>query len=250
MNRFSIFLFGSVLAFSSCWFSTAYAQMRDFTSTDGRKLTAKITGYGSGVIRVETADGRNLSIPLTSLSQEDREWADLWSSDPHRKAGDGGSTEPAPAGPASKQENYLLGSGYDYVLYNDEKFIMLVNIIIDGKPYKFMVNTGLPYSYIDDPLADAFGMQTKPINTVLAGGVPVSEGVLKDFTLGETTIPARLFRVTRLDRTGLKNADESISGVLGYDFLQEFKVVIEYHFGGPNEVRPELKKLYFKPPGS
>lgn len=248
MNRFSLLTLSAVLAISSCWTITANAQMRDFTSADGRKLTAKITGYGSGQVRVETADGRNLSIPLTSLSQEDREWADLWESDPHRKSGDGGAEEAAPAGPPSKLENFLLGSGYDYALYNDEKFIMLVNITVDGKPYKFMVNTGLPYSYIDDPLADVFGMQIKPINTVLSGGVGVSEGELKDFTIGETTIPKRLFRVTKLTQTGLKNADPSISGVLGYDFLQEFNVVIEYHFGGPKEISPEKKRFYFKPP--
>ena len=247
MNRiqFSTLFIG--IALSSCWVGNATAQMRDFTSSDGRKLTAKITGYGSGQVRLETADGRNVSVPLTGLSQADREWADLWATDPHRKSqgGDGGPA--APTAPPTKLEKFLLGSDFDVTFYDDLKYIMIIDVIVEDKVYKFQVNTGLPFSYIDDPMADIFGMQTKPINTVLSGGVGVSEGVLKNFTIGETVFPERLFRVTKLEATGLKNSGAQIDGVLGFDFLQEYDVVIEYHTGSPKEIRPESKRFYFKP---
>lgn len=239
----------AVFALSNCWLATAQEGMREFTSADGRKLTAKLVGVESGEVELEKSDGKTITVPLLSLSEPDREFADLWATHPSRlKTSSGPKPDPeAPPAPAGFLREHLVNSGYDVTFYDDSKYLMVIEIFVNDKPYKFQVNTGLPYSYIDDPLADVFGMQTKTIDTVLTGGVPVAEGELKNFRIGASVIPSRVFRVTRLEATGLKNSGAQIDGVLGFDFLQEFGVVIEYNSGDPKTIPKENKGFYIVP---
>ncbi|MFT5465083.1 MAG: hypothetical protein ACI8UO_000169 [Verrucomicrobiales bacterium] len=250
-----VFKFLVLIGLSSCWLGTAAAQdkepTREFTSADGRKLTLRLVGFADGKAELEKPDGGKINVPLTALSPADREYIDLWATHPSRL---NKSAPSAPADPAAPPPGFLaehlLNSGFGMTLYDDSKYLMIVEVEIKGRSFRFQINTGLPYSYIDDPLADVLAIQTKTINTLLAGGIPVSEGAVEDFKIGDSVFPRRIFRFTRLDATGIRGSDVAIDGVLGFDFLQEFGVVIEYHSGDPKSVPKESKRLYFVPPSS
>lgn len=248
MKVISIFL---TLALAGFAFAQDEEAAREFTSADGRKLTAKLVGFSGGKAKLQKEDGSTIEVPIMALSQADREYVDLWSTHPSRLP----AAAPADPGeePAAEPgflEEHLVSSGFGKTLYDDSKYLMLIDVEIDGKSFTFQINTGLPYSYLDDPLADVLGIQTKTLNTVLAGGIGVNEGAVTNFKIGDTLFPRRIFRFTRLDATGIRGAEVPIDGVLGFDFLQEYGVVIEYHSGDPKAVPKENKRLYFTPPPS
>jgi hypothetical protein len=211
-----------------------WAEPREFTSADGRKLSAEIVGYADGEVRLKLGNGSTAAVPLLNLSETDREYVDLWATDPARtaeaavSASDGGSLD-----------SYLGALGYAAVTYNDEKFAMIVPVTIAGQPYQFIVNTGLPYSYLDGPMADVLNLTVKQLPDVLAGPdgpVPIGETRLDDFRIGEESLAGRTFRVANLAGTGLNNTGTKVDGVLGFDFLMECRAILDY----------KTKKIYLK----
>ena len=119
--------------------ATALGQTREFTSATGQKLAAELVGYADGVAQLKLANGKTVPLQLSKLSEADREYVDLWATDPSRNMSNADMT----------MDDYLAGLGYDSVLYNDEKSSAIIEITFGDVVRKFMVNTNLPYSYID-----------------------------------------------------------------------------------------------------
>ena len=221
-----------ILTLTSIVAATAMAEPRQFTSSGGKQLEAELVGYADGIAQLKLADERTVPLPLANLSEADREYVDLWATDPSRVMSTTDVT----------MDQYLSGLGYNSVVYNDEKSAIIVEMTFANLTRKFIINTNLPYSYIDGPVADALGMKTKPTGDFLAtydgSQAGISEGKLENFTFGKSIFESRIFRVVNLVPTGINNLGEQIDGILGYDFLQDFDAVIDY----------QSKKLHFLPP--
>ncbi len=197
------------------------AEMREFTTSDGRKVQAELVGLEGTAVSLRTANGQTIEADLSRFSEPDREYIDLWATAPGQ----------SPAGGLSMAD-YLASLGYASIAFTDSDYAMIVELQIADRPHQFLVNTSLPYSYLDGSIADILGLQTKSLGQVRADVsgalLPVSEGRLESFQIGATTIPSHTFRITSLNQSGITNDQIKADGVLGFDFLQTFKVVIDY----------------------
>ncbi len=227
MTIFRLFLLTAALGISA-----ASAQMREFTSADGRKLQAELTGFADGKAVLKLAGGKTANVPLTSLSAADQEFIDLWRTDPSRSVSAADVT----------MEQYLANLGYDSIAYNDEKSAMVVKMKIADREHTFIINTNLPYSYLDGPIADVLGLTVKQtgdvLSTINGGQLGIGEGKLENFTFGKSVFASRMFRVANLVATGINNFGIQVDGIIGYDFLKEYGAVLDY----------KAKKLHFLPP--
>ncbi len=224
-SLFSLFLTGLLIAATS-------AQEREFTSADGRKILAELVDFTDGKAMLKLANGNTVPVPIASLSPADQEFVDLWATDPTRSFSAADVT----------MEQYLTNLGSDSITWNDDKSAMIIPITIDGRPHTFIINTNLPYSYLDGPVADVLGLTVKQtgdvLNTIDGRQVGVGDAKLENFILGNSTFASRLFRVSNLVATGINNFGIQVDGIIGYDFLQEYGAVLDY----------KAKKLYFIPP--
>ena len=50
------------------------AKFRTWTSTTGSSIEAKFVSYASGKVTLEKRDGKRLTVDLSKLSQDDRDW--------------------------------------------------------------------------------------------------------------------------------------------------------------------------------
>ncbi|MEM1294319.1 MAG: SHD1 domain-containing protein [Verrucomicrobiota bacterium] len=221
-----------ILIITALGLPLAQAETRSFTNSDGRAIEAELVGFADGKAMLKLANGKTAPVPITSLSPADQEYIDLWASDPSR------STVTADV----TMEQYLTNLGCDSIPYNDEKSAMVIKLMIADREHTFVINTNLPYSYLDGPIADVLGLTVKQTGDVLSTfdgrQLGVGEGKLENFQLGSSKFESRIFRVANLVATGINNFGIQVDGILGYDFLQEYGAVLDY----------KAKKLYFLPP--
>tara|TARA_R110002096_G_scaffold238581_4_gene430126 strand:- start:913 stop:1614 length:702 start_codon:yes stop_codon:yes gene_type:complete len=210
----------------------AQAQSRSFTNTNGRAIEAELVGLEDGKAILKLASGKTAPVPVTSLSPADQEYIDLWATDPSRTTSSADVT----------MEQYLTNVGCDSLTYNDEKSAMIVIVKIADRDHTFIINTNLPYSYLDGPVADVLGLTVKQtgdvLNTIDGRQMGIGDAKLENFQLGKSKFESRVFRVANLVATGINNFGIQVDGILGYDFLQEYGAVLDY----------KAKKLYFLPP--
>lgn len=221
-----------LLLITALGLSLSQAETRSFTNSDGRAIEAELVGFADGKAMLKLANGKTAPVPIASLSPADQEYIDLWASDPSRSTAAADVT----------MEQYLTNLGCDSVTYNDEKSAMVIKMNIAEREHTFVINTNLPYSYLDGPIADVLGLTVKQtgdlLNTIDGRQLGVGEGKLDNFQLGSSKFGSRIFRVANLVATGINNFGIQVDGILGYDFLQEYGAVLDY----------KAKKLYFLPP--
>jgi hypothetical protein len=57
---------------------SAHADLRSFQNTKGEEIMAELTGATESRAELRRADGKTFSVPLASLSEEDRKYVDEW----------------------------------------------------------------------------------------------------------------------------------------------------------------------------
>jgi predicted aspartyl protease len=116
-------------------------------------------------------------------------------------------------------------------LANPAKPLILVNVYANGRgPFQFAIDTGTSTSAITPELADQLGVQTSPVGTGTTGVAPVDfqAGSLQSFQLGGAKIDN--MAVVVADFFTMLNAaiGAKLDGIVGYNFLRNYKVVIDY----------------------
>jgi predicted aspartyl protease len=116
-------------------------------------------------------------------------------------------------------------------LANPAKPLILVDVYANGRgPFQFVIDTGTSTSAITPELAKQLGVQTSPVGAGTTGGAPVdfSAGSLQSFQLGGAKIDN--MAVVVADFFTMLNAaiGAKLDGIVGYNFLRNYKVVIDY----------------------
>jgi predicted aspartyl protease len=117
-----------------------------------------------------------------------------------------------------------------FKLAKPDKPLILVETMVNGKGrYRFVLDTGASLTMISPELAKKLDVQRNETQKgVGAGGsVEVHFGTVKSLAIGETQLDGLMVEIMEL--TGISKAIETeIDGIVGYNFLKKFRVVIDY----------------------
>jgi predicted aspartyl protease len=116
-------------------------------------------------------------------------------------------------------------------LANPAKPLILVDAHANGRgPFQFAIDTGTSTTVITPDLAKQLGVETSPVGAGTTGGAHVdfSGGSLGPFQLGGAKIDN--MSVVVADFFTMLNAavGANLDGIVGYNFLRNYKVVIDY----------------------
>jgi predicted aspartyl protease len=132
---------------------------------------------------------------------------------------------------SSKKECFSLVE-VPFRLVGNEQPLLLVPTFVNGRgPYAFMLDTGAVQTLISVQLADALAIEEQAIKGVEAigagGEVSILMSTLQSLAVGNAVLEGLLVMVADLGALS-KVIGTTIEGVLGYDYLKHFRVVIDY----------------------
>jgi predicted aspartyl protease len=114
----------------------------------------------------------------------------------------------------------------------DKPLILLETTVNDRGPYRFVLDTGAGGTIITPKLAKELGVKPdgreSPDKATGAGGqVDIRMGMVKSLQIGETRLEE--LQVGIMDLAGVSKVVETdLDGIIGYNFLKKFRVVIDY----------------------
>jgi len=111
------------------------------------------------------------------------------------------------------------------------KPLILVDVYGNGRgPFQFAIDTGTSTTAITPELAKELGVSHSPIGVGTTAGahVDITAGTLKSFQLGGARVDN--LTVVVADFFAMLNAavGAKLDGIVGYNFLRNYKVVIDY----------------------
>lgn len=119
-------------------------------------------------------------------------------------------------------------------LASPAKPLILVDVYANGRgPFQFAIDTGTSTTAITPELAKQLGVASSPIVPATTGGaqVDVTAGVLPSFQVGGARIEQMAVVVADFFTMLSKAAGAKLDGIVGYNFLRNYKVALDY----PNE---------------
>lgn len=119
-------------------------------------------------------------------------------------------------------------------LAHPAKPLILVDVHVDSRgPFQFAIDTGTSTTAITPQLAKDLDLKTEPIGAGTTAGahVDVTMGTLQSFQLGGAKIDNMPVVVADFFEMLSNAIGKKLDGIVGYNFLRHFKVVIDY----PNE---------------
>jgi len=116
-------------------------------------------------------------------------------------------------------------------LASPAKPLILVDVHANGRgPFQFAIDTGTSTTAIAPELAKQLGIEGSPVGPVTTGGAPVDvrAGNIESFQLGGAKIDNMAAVIA--DFFTMLNAaiGAKLDGIVGYNFLRNYKVVIDY----------------------
>lgn len=119
-------------------------------------------------------------------------------------------------------------------LASPAKPLILVDVYANGRgPFQFAIDTGTSTTAITPELAKQLGVASSPVGAATTGGaqVDVTAGVLPSFQVGGARIDQMAVVVADFFTMLSKAAGAKLDGIVGYNFLRNYKVALDY----PNE---------------
>ena len=120
-------------------------------------------------------------------------------------------------------------------LANPAKPLILVDVYANGRgSYQFAIDTGTSTTAITPEAARQLGVESSPIGPITTGSarVAASAGNLKSFQVGGARIDRMPVIVADFFDALSSVVGAKLDGIVGYNFLRNYKVVIDY----PNEL--------------
>lgn len=120
-------------------------------------------------------------------------------------------------------------------LANPAKPLILVDVYANGRgPFQFAIDTGTSTTAITPVLGQQLGLTASPSGRGTTGGaeVEVSAGTLQSFQVGAAKIAGMTVVVADFFAMLSEVIGTKLDGIVGYNFLRHYKVVIDY----PNEM--------------
>jgi predicted aspartyl protease len=133
-------------------------------------------------------------------------------------------------------ENFTApeGNKNKFVLANITKPVVVAEVYIDGKgPFSFILDTGASITSISNELANSLGLALTPGPEITAGGGKVKTSVttLSEIKLGNDKEQNVTVLVAGYLEMLSKATGKKIDGVLGYDFMKNYEITIDYVAG-------------------
>jgi predicted aspartyl protease len=116
-------------------------------------------------------------------------------------------------------------------LASPAKPLILIDVHLNGRgPFQFAIDTGTSTTAITPELAKQLGVETSPVGAGTTGGAPVDfhAGSLQSFQLGGAKIDNMAVVVADFFEMLSSAIGAKLDGILGYNFLRNYKVVIDY----------------------
>lgn len=234
-------LFTSVLGLALVFCSAAAgqklkpgaAEYRDFKNTAGKTLRARLLEVdGDKAVLRLASNGKDLPIEISSLSGEDQAYINAWDPEERLKLAPTAkrSSRPRPpAPPADLSLNTLLRSeGFSAVKMEQEGRSILVDVEIDGKAFRFSVDTGQVLTMMDNSVARQLGLSTEFELTEyrLADGTveKVMAADVEEVTIGDVGIKNISLGVGDLQKIGFGD----VQGIFGADVLVYFEGMVDW----------------------
>ena len=107
--------------------------------------------------------------------------------------------------------------------------LVLVKVRVNGRgPYTFFVDTGATVTVVGVPLARALNLPVNaaPVRAIGAGGRFAAQASFATISLGE--VRQERVQVGIVDLAAIRGAVGPVDGVIGYNFLRPYRVVIDY----------------------
>lgn len=120
-------------------------------------------------------------------------------------------------------------------LANPAKPLILVDTYLNGRgPFQFAIDTGTSTTAIAPELAKQLGLAGSPIGPATTGGshVDVTAASLPSFAIGRAKVDNMAVVVADFFTVLSQAVGAKLDGIVGYNFLRNYKVVIDY----PNEI--------------
>jgi predicted aspartyl protease len=119
-------------------------------------------------------------------------------------------------------------------LASPTKPLILVDTLVNGRgPFQFAIDTGTSTTAISPELALEFGLSVAPIPPVTTGSssINVSAGQVDSLAIDGVSIPNVAVIVGDFLAMLSQVLGVKLDGIIGYNFLKEFKVVLDYPGG-------------------
>jgi predicted aspartyl protease len=135
------------------------------------------------------------------------------------------------------RRDYIGGSARTEIpmrLANPAKPLILVDVHVNGRgPFQFAVDTGTSTTAITAELAEQLGLASAPIGGTTGGGqIAMTAGTLDSFMVGGARADKMAVVVGDFFAMLSTAVGAKLDGIVGYNFLRHYKVVIDY----PNEI--------------
>jgi predicted aspartyl protease len=120
-------------------------------------------------------------------------------------------------------------------LANPAKPLILVDTYLNGRgPFQFAIDTGTSTTAIAPELAKQLGLAGSPVGPATTGGsqVDVTAASLQSFGVGRAKVDNMAVVVADFFTVLSQAVGAKLDGIVGYNFLRNYKVVIDY----PNEI--------------
>lgn len=131
---------------------------------------------------------------------------------------------------AENQERFVRESIPFHLAGRQNPLILLPVHVNDKGPYEFILDTGASHSLLSPELAEILGVKPEIEKEAMGAGGPVKLGLahVASIAVGATRQSNVQIAITdELKRIG-KAIQHRIDGDLGFDFLKDFRLVIDY----------------------
>jgi predicted aspartyl protease len=216
------------LALAALVVSSAFAQSvpdggyRDFKGSNGVVIQAVLLDKTPGEAVLLLRTGKRSTIPLDRLSADDQAYVTDWSKDKAvfvQKC----------RGLAIRQLLELRGyESFEFRLVNNSIFI---DGKLNGKPARFLVDTGAGTSLLHAPFATSVGLEVGPLTEKIfgvSGEAPAGWTEVPSMQLGEAVFKDRRILATDMLKDKPEGAKTREDVILGAEFMNKLDAVISY----------------------
>jgi len=216
------------LALAALFVSPALAQTvpdkdyRDFKGSTGKVIQAVLLDKTDTEAVLLQRDGKRATVPLDHLSAEDQAYVKDWSKEKAvfvQKC----------RGLAIRQLLELRGyESFEFRLSNNSIFI---DGKLNGKPARFLVDTGAGTSLLHAPFATSVGLTVGPMDEKIygvSGEAPAGWTPVPTIQLGEAVFKDRRILATDLLKDKPPGTKSREDVILGAEFMNKLDAVISY----------------------
>ena len=199
--------------------------LRRFSLRDGRSFQAAIVSKTDSSVTLKLQNGRTEVTPLALLSEPDRNHVNKWS------AFKDALLKNAEFSKTTVQE-VLEMRGYQTFEFEIEGNHIFVEGELNGKPQKFMIDTGAASSLLDLKAAEGAGLEIGPMTEKIsgvAGEAPAAVVRVPSLKMGDAHITNR--KLLAADIFDKIPGPRTYGAIFGGDFLRELNAVISYREG-------------------